>query len=472
MEDDNKVDKKEETKYHFDITPLFDSFKKHINIKGNDRIFFSGKFGSGKTCYLNEFFATEESEKEYEVIHLYPVKYQARPNDNISELIRADILNKLIELNEKEDYKGIFKGVGEKEKIKEIKDALLGTFGGMIPFVKVDLKSIESVLNKSKTNIEQNVSNVLKNHFEEIIEGVLANIKREFKKKKVILIIDDLDRLQPEYAFQLLNIFSPTTDADDNFCGFDKVIVVSDYDNLKNIYVHLYGEKTDFKGYIDKFYSKVTYEFDLIAIILEDFDKFFNESFGKYLTEKNNENEIQTHYWFKTFLYLMITNQCINFRNLANVSKYPIRINPFNNNQKMFGHVKDNCNVSSEIIYFLRDLLGSSTKYKEILSKKNMDEQILETFNRFKTQQQDGIISQRRLIAYWLLPCAIYFINKSTEETSTELDVPNNIVEYYKAKNETTISSRMGWHDMEEFEDIIDNISVSRILLKLEKYIV
>lgn len=76
------------------IESLFSSFSEHIKIKNNNRIFFSGKFGIGKTYFLNEFFKKYES--EYEIFHLYPVNYQISTNENIIELLKYDILIELL----------------------------------------------------------------------------------------------------------------------------------------------------------------------------------------------------------------------------------------------------------------------------------------------------------------------------------------------------------------------------------------
>ena len=63
--------------------------------------------------------------------------------------------------------------------------------------------------------------------------------------------MDDLDRLDPESIFRLLNIFSSFFDRNQkNKFGFDKIIIVADYENIKNIFHHKYGEETDFEGYM------------------------------------------------------------------------------------------------------------------------------------------------------------------------------------------------------------------------------
>lgn len=90
------------------------------------------------------------------------------------------------------------------------------------------------------------------------ISQLICDIIREFKKKnptkKVVLIIEDLDRIDPAHIFRILNIFSAHFDRYtpglvefDKTCGnnkfcLDKIITVCDIDNIK-IYTHMFMVK-------------------------------------------------------------------------------------------------------------------------------------------------------------------------------------------------------------------------------------
>ncbi len=90
--------------------------------------------------------------------------------------------------------------------------------------------------------------------------------------KKSVLILDDLERIDPEHIFRILNIFSAHFDLNnetENKFGFDKIILVADYKNIQSIFHHKYGDKTDFSGYIDKFYTSEVFEFKNEEIIEE-----------------------------------------------------------------------------------------------------------------------------------------------------------------------------------------------------------
>ena len=78
---------------------LCDDFAKHIELPHNIRTLFSGRFGSGKSTFLNEFF---EKKTEYLPVLIYPTNYSVSNNEDVFELIKYDILSHLI--NNYKDY--------------------------------------------------------------------------------------------------------------------------------------------------------------------------------------------------------------------------------------------------------------------------------------------------------------------------------------------------------------------------------
>jgi len=92
--------------HKIDSSILYSGFKKHINIVNNDRIFFSGKFGTGKTTFLNDFF--KEHTDEYDCYHLFPVNYQINKNEDIVELLKYDILVEILKRSKSSITKTVF----------------------------------------------------------------------------------------------------------------------------------------------------------------------------------------------------------------------------------------------------------------------------------------------------------------------------------------------------------------------------
>jgi nucleoside-triphosphatase THEP1 len=277
--------------YIIDTKAVQTSFENELKqYNSSARIFFSGKYGVGKTKFLEKFFTDKKD--EYLTINLFPVNYQISTNEDIINLLKYDILVKLFE-----DYEGYFKTnqnipwyVLVKNYIsqKSANEILSGTIDmyEAIPLIQ-DIPIIGKLGRPLKTllNIDENFQE-FKATYEEggkgVVERYLVDIKtkdttendiisqiikdtiQEIKdEKKSVLIIDDLDRLDPEHIFRILNILSAHFDQDrDNKFGFDYIIIVGDYYNIQKIFHHKYGEEIDFDGYMDKFYTVKPFEFD------------------------------------------------------------------------------------------------------------------------------------------------------------------------------------------------------------------
>jgi hypothetical protein len=103
-----------------------------------------------------------------------------------------------------------------------------------------------------------------------LIEQVLQKNKELHQAEETILLIDDLDRIDPEHIFRILNVFAAHFDKHDgtnNKFGFDKIVLVCDIENIRSIFQCKYGISTDFNGYIDKFYSHKIYQYNVIPAI-------------------------------------------------------------------------------------------------------------------------------------------------------------------------------------------------------------
>lgn len=105
-----------------------------------------------------------------------------------------------------------------------------------------------------------------------VLEGILEAIeiaayKDEHPDKKIVLVIEDMDRMDPAHLFRILNVFSAHIDYNYRFgvnsnqpfvgnkFGLNKVVFVMSFENTEHIFHHLYGEGSDFNGYISKFCS-------------------------------------------------------------------------------------------------------------------------------------------------------------------------------------------------------------------------
>lgn len=300
----------------FKIPPesLFPDFQEHIEPKNNNRIIFSGKFGIGKTTFLIDFFKANKD--KYEVFHLFPVNYQITSNENVIDFLKYDILLELLKKNREifknNKTKGIKKNIslvanflkqrGLKKNLKSIiasgeniLDIVGAPFGISLGKLGKSLKDIldfDEELQAFKKEIEKGDKGIIEDYIKEIrgnknntesdiiseiLKRKIAEQKAEQKKEKEsVLILDDLERIDPEHVFRILNVFSahlcpdhPLKENIPNKFGFDKIILVADIGNLRSIFHHKYGDNTDSRGYFDKFYSSEIFEFKNERIIKE-----------------------------------------------------------------------------------------------------------------------------------------------------------------------------------------------------------
>jgi len=308
MEEQNTTE--EENKI---IASLFEqptkAFATHLNIDGNSRILFSGSYGSGKTTFLNHFFKSQDAINKYELIHLFPVNYSVAANEDIFRFIKFDIIYSLllkkVYLSEDkipmsfvayfyfmnktpELISFLVSLASEKGKVATtVIDKATELFKGLTEYNKAINKKpmqeveayMQEIIQNEGSIYEDNVSTQLINqmldHFR--TETAIQVDGEKKSEKQLVLIVDDLDRIDPHHIFRLFNVFAAHFDnrfnEKSNKFGFDKVIFVCDINNIRNIFYSNYGTGTDFSGYIDKFYTYNIFYFDNSESIIEVLEK-------------------------------------------------------------------------------------------------------------------------------------------------------------------------------------------------------
>ncbi|XZF13555.1 P-loop NTPase fold protein [Chitinophagaceae bacterium MMS25-I14] len=334
-------------------------FSNHLGLENNDRIIFSGKFGMGKTTFLQEFF---KNEKKYKVIKLFPVNYSIASNEDIFRYIKYDILYEMLENNYAISEEGKnYLQTSLKFFLKNI-HKIGAAFVRMIPQIGKDVadafekfdKLKEDYLNyhdkESQTEQEKILEYLaegknVEGPFEEgeITKIIQTLLQTKEDSQETVLLIDDLDRVDPEHIFRILNVFAAHFDVKrsgkkdinlKNKFGFDKVIVVCDIQNIRQIFKAKYGVNTDFNGYIDKFYSYDIFEysikFELVSLIKKRIDT------APWLTVQGTRiaPDSQADYFnhflagknlFSELLSLLISNDQIDLRNILKWNKLPIK---------------------------------------------------------------------------------------------------------------------------------------------------
>lgn len=352
-----------------DIENELIAFKKHLDI--NERTIFSAKFGDGKTFFLDKF--KTKFKDNYEFITIYPVNYQISDNKEVFEYIKRDILIQMVSKKMIKPSYEIPDSLIFQFFIMQNFDSFLENLLKILPSLGIPEQTVSLFLSEYKSlnwpkkisekykEYKNAIQNLDEDHIiEEFIKSfskkaggpyeidlitqiIIDNIQwfSNTKSKKVILIIEDLDRMDPAHLFRILNIFSAHIDRvyqykDENTSypellpnkfGFDNIITVFDYDKTKNIFHHFYGQQANYEGYINKFTSHQPFFYSIDEIARE-------------------------------YLYKVISEKCC-------ITKGSIRqISQLINNKIDLLSVRDVCNILSGIdLYIQEDTYNSNYNF-------------------------------------------------------------------------------------------------------------
>ena len=450
-----------EKKICIDISKETERFEQHIQVPNNNHIIFSGIFGIGKTYFIEKFF--EQNIKKYNAIKISPVNYVVSQNEDIMEYIKYDIAFELLakEIDfEKIDY-SIFDTLPFfiKDNFLEVISLLASNASEIGKTISSVIKSLinlkdkydkfhkASCVDQEKEIIQylKELSNKKGSIFEEnritlLIEELTNQLKHE--NKETVLVIDDLDRLDPEHIFRILNVFACHFDHHKSGklkFGFDKIILVCDIDNLRNIFHNKYGTNVDFTGYIDKFFSIEIFNFDNKESIINCLTDIF-QSIKTSGSNSNYYNLADENFYFRHLLNKIlesIVNQ--NLINLRSLLKFTNKEVLLENSELYFENNFStifNKHIPIAIIFdFLIKIFGSPSSLETTLKI------CAETHHKIKVT--DG--SKNLLEA--LLPILDhenhnfnnnqyrYINNDLNIEISYELRMIHAQIEYYQGRN-------------------------------------
>ena len=321
-------------------------FKNHLEVDQNERIIFSGKYGAGKTKFLADFFSSENQitflgQEKYEVYRIFPINYSIASNEDILRYIKYDIIIEM--LKQSISFNDIKLNLIDTlpEYVKKNLHKITAALVYMIPKVGKEVVNIFEKLDKLKEDFLKFHDETAKTNEDklaeyldtlELKEGSLYETDITTKiiaetvnrtENKSILIIDDIDRLDPEHVFRILNVFashfdSIATTGYKNKFNFDKIIIVCDFNNIRNLFHHRYGTEADFNGYMDKFYSSEVYYFDNKKAVISIISKIFEST--KPISRGDHENIIKQYYFENSFfiniLSLLVIRGFLSLRNI------------------------------------------------------------------------------------------------------------------------------------------------------------
>ncbi|EHO10125.1 hypothetical protein HMPREF9714_01810 [Myroides odoratimimus CCUG 12901] len=392
-------------------------FKEHLDLELNQRILFTAPFGAGKSTFINDF--EEQYQDGYRFIKLYPVNYAVSANEDIFELIKFDILYELMAhyndeidlvkqdfdfwlrmsmfMQNKADLMPLFlhiislhETIGKPvAKFIEVLKPLVKDFKEYSKEINIDESGnvfdfLETFESKKGSPYEMDAtSQFIFNLVDRLKGDVLPNEDKitsdEDKKRtnKTVLVIDDLDRLDPDHIFRLFNIFSAHTHSrtGENKFGFDKVIFVCDIENIRKIYAHKYGEGVDFSGYMDKFYSVKPFEFNNVVyvneILFSIVKKYKVFSIDIYSKEKMHLQEYYTgdalSLLFTAILKIFLKHKLVNLRSILSIPEFnsvPQKKKVFENKSLFTGDF-----LLVNVFFFLEQIMGGQFYLESALSK-------------------------------------------------------------------------------------------------------
>lgn len=274
-------------------------------LETTDRIILSAKFGDGKTYLLNELRKDEAMRDKYEFFTIYPVNYSVAKNEDVFEYIKRDIIVQLHErkLLENIDLNALFASVLTSDDFTSIVSFLLsfvpmGEFYNKVYHKFLEIKNkydekkhtADKYLSKFANTAgciyeEDGYTTLIRMAIEWISQDHSLN-EEERKAKKPVLIIEDLDRLDPKHLFRILNVVSAHIDDSKqpdivgNKFGFNNIVLVMDYDVTKHIFHHFYGEQACYEGYMSKFLSREPFRYSIGPYMIRTFEEHLGEKLG------------------------------------------------------------------------------------------------------------------------------------------------------------------------------------------------
>ena len=282
------------------IIPLDDAikeFEKHL--KSHPRTILSARFGDGKSYFLAA--AAKKLKNRCAFLTIYPVNYQVAENQDIFEYIKRDLLFQMYgqgmvpETYEIPDSIASYYFLNNnwqefaEEFLKELSlfdasNTIKATLGAA-KFLKAMKKKYDE-FKKNGGDIGVKLDRFIaafdkKGIYEydpitSILNDIIKAWKKKYNRRRVCLVFEDMDRIDPAHIFRILNVVSAQMDYGykygvspknnsllGNKFGVDNIIVCLDYDNLKHIFHHFYGPKACFDGYINKFSDKGLFRYSL-----------------------------------------------------------------------------------------------------------------------------------------------------------------------------------------------------------------
>lgn len=269
-------------------------------------ISITGKWGTGKTFFMEEF-------EKILINNFVVIKYDAWKTDYDEDVIPT-LVEAFIKVMKKENYsEDEIKKFMERAKRVLIKITPVVLNSIMEKMIGIQSEIIKKTLKESGdvvTNKENESSDdikVVENFKEELNKFMKEKVK--MGKKKVIVLVDELDRCRPNHSLAVLESIKHFFDIE-NFI----FIIFNNKDQLISTIKHVYGI-TDPEFYLEKFYD---YQLELpVPNKFEFIDKIFQNQKEKSKVD-NMKYKILEHF----IRYFKQVSENFSFREVEKIAKY------------------------------------------------------------------------------------------------------------------------------------------------------
>ncbi len=258
-------------------------------------IALQGEWGSGKTSLMNrlEEQICNEQNAEFYSIWLNTWQYSLmKNNENILVSIINALIEQIIEISKKEYPEKLKHIINDVYKIGK------SVFKGLS---KVAIKTAVSTVNEDASDVITNAIfneksdekfnlTDLKNKLSELINlNIEKNIANNIEKRAFVFFIDDLDRIDPTLAVNILELMKNIFDIDN--CIF---ILAIDYDVVVKGLKGKFGELTEknereFRSFFDKI-IQLPFQMPVSSYVIDDYIKEILLSVN-IITKSEAENE-------------------------------------------------------------------------------------------------------------------------------------------------------------------------------------
>lgn len=215
------------------------------------------------------------------VVNIHPLSYSVANNEDIFEYIKRDILCRLSKEPEFKEIKwgDVIKTLANYDTLLDVADKVTEALSysklWMMPFHLFKKVDDKFAIDKFFERFEEQKGGIFeRDDFTIAIQEAVSRIKDS--GKKCILIIEDLDRLDPGHLFRILNVFGAhiDEDANTNKFGFDNIVLTLDFNTSRHLFYHFYGKEADYEGYMSKFISRIPFYYSIKQTARDNLKEF------------------------------------------------------------------------------------------------------------------------------------------------------------------------------------------------------